>query len=216
MHRANWCFRVASVFAIILCTCTFTLAGGLAGASNSLGPVDLPGVAIKNFGVVDGHIFRGAQPRGDDYVSLANMGVTTVIDLRLDAKSNSRELAEAAGLRYVNIPIDDHGAPTDADAAAFIRLLDQARGERVYVHCAGGRHRTGSMIAVYRIVRDGWTVQQAYDEMLAYDFYTARGHGGFKKFVFDFYDRLVANPSALPAVSELPAGVADGLFSVAP
>jgi hypothetical protein len=45
-----------------------------------------------------------------------------------------------------------------------------------------GRHRTGSMIAAYRMSQDGWTLDQAYNEMRGYDFYTGGGHGGFKKF----------------------------------
>jgi tyrosine-protein phosphatase SIW14 len=166
---------------------------------NSMGPVALPGLKIDNFGVVDGFIFRGEQPSGSDYARLAAMNVTTIIDLRLDAKSDAREKAEAVGLKYVNIPIDDHKQPTDADVAAFLEVLDEASASKVYVHCAGGRHRTGSMLAIYRMVREGWTVEKAYSEMLAYDFYTRNGHKGFKTYVFDYWNRMQSDPSSVPA-----------------
>ena len=182
------------------------LAGGGGGAAapvaaptvaDSHGPMDLTGITIKNFGIVDGRIFRGEQPGKDEYTQLAALGIKTVIDLRLDAKSTSRERAEAAGLTYVNIPIDGHGTPTDEQAAAFIKAVDEAGGP-VYAHCAGGRHRTGSMVAVYRMTHNGWSIDQAYAEMEAYDFYTRNGHKGFQTFVYDYYSRMKANPASVP------------------
>ena len=184
-------------FAMFFTFASPALAGG-APAADTMGPVELPGVSIKNFGVVDGRIYRGAQPKDEDFVALKQLGVTTVVDLRLDARKGSRAEAEAAGLRYVNIRIDDHKQPTDADVAAFVALLDRSPDAKVYVHCAGGRHRTGSMVAVYRMVRNGWTLDQAYGEMKAYDFYTSNGHGGFKTFVEDYYKRMTGDPASVP------------------
>jgi protein tyrosine phosphatase (PTP) superfamily phosphohydrolase (DUF442 family) len=170
-------------------------------ATDSFGPLRSAGIDLENFGIVDGRIYRGAQPGRDDYRALAALGVTTVIDLRLDAKSRARGDAEAAGLKYVNIAIDDHGQPTDSDVMAFLNALDESPSGMVYVHCAGGRHRTGSMIAIYRMVRDGWTLDRAYREMLAYDFYTRLGHQGFKSFVDDYWQRMNADPASVPAAA---------------
>jgi protein-tyrosine phosphatase len=176
------------------------MAGTPAGdAVNAVGPQRVSGIKIENFGVVDGRIYRGGQPAKGDYRALASLGVTTIVDLREDAKQSARAGAESAGLRYVNIGIDGHGRPADADVAAFLRVLDADPGAKVYVHCAGGRHRTGSMLAVYRMVRDGWTLDQAYNEMLAYDFYTGNGHGGFKTYVEDYWKRMISNPASVPA-----------------
>lgn len=165
-----------------------------AAVTDSMGPLASSAIDIKNFGVVDGRIYRGAQPKGDDYVALAELGITTVVDLRADAKKDSRRLAEAAGLRYVNIPMKGSGGtPTDDDAKRFLETVDGPSAGAVYVHCAGGRHRTGSMIAVYRMAHQGWTIDQAYAEMEAYDFYTRNGHKGFKTYVEDFADRVTAD-----------------------
>jgi protein-tyrosine phosphatase len=167
---------------------------------DSGGPIKIAGVQISNLGLVAGIIYRGEQPKGRDYTSLATLGVTTVIDLRLDSRKEARTEAEAAGLSYVNIPIDDKKCPTDADVVTFLAAVDASKG-KVYVHCAGGRHRTGSMVAIYRMVRDGWSIEKAYDEMLAYDFYTRNGHKGFKTYVFDYYTRMTANPGSVPAAN---------------
>jgi hypothetical protein len=54
------------------------------------------------------------------------------------------------------------------------------------------------MIAVYRMAKDGWTIDQAYDEMLKYDFYTGGGHEGYKTYVEDYYRRMTGDPSSVP------------------
>jgi protein tyrosine/serine phosphatase len=174
----------------------------LATRFNSNGPILMPGVELDNLGVVDGRIYRGEQPKREDFAALAKIGVKTIIDLRADARSASRTEAEAAGLKYINIPIRNGGTPNDDQAAAFMKAVEDPANGVVYVHCAGGRHRTGSMLAVYRMLHDNWTVEQAYDEMLAYDFYTRNGHKGFKTFVFDFDQRRAASPATCSHADE--------------
>jgi protein tyrosine phosphatase (PTP) superfamily phosphohydrolase (DUF442 family) len=212
MHYSSRMLSIRRALVASLAVPFFALAalagGGGGGATiaapavtDSHGPLNLPGITVKNFGVVDGRIYRGGQPDEEEYTQLKALGVTTVIDLRLDAKSTSRERAEAAGLTYVNIPIDGHGTPTDEHATAFLKTVEGASGP-VYVHCAGGRHRTGSMVAVYRMTQNNWNIDQAYGEMEAYDFYTRNGHKGFKTFVYDFYDRMAKSASAPAAQPE--------------
>jgi tyrosine-protein phosphatase SIW14 len=201
-HRIVSSSLRAGALALVVSFATLTaLAGGGAPAAatvaeivssrtSSMGPMRLPGIKLGNFGVVNGRIFRGAQPGSKDYAALSAVGITTIIDLREDAKSSARRDAEAAGLRYINIAIKGHGTPTDAQAAAFIAAVNDPANGVVYTHCAGGRHRTGSMIAAYRMSEDGWSLEQAYSEMLAYDFYTRNGHGGFKTFVEEYAGRV--------------------------
>ncbi|HET9130134.1 MAG TPA: dual specificity protein phosphatase family protein, partial [Terriglobia bacterium] len=136
--------------------------------------------------------------------ALASIGVKTIIDLRDDALSSSAKYAKDAGLNYVNIAIDGHGTPTDAEVTRFLKTVSDPSNGVVYVHCAGGRHRTGSMIAIYRMTEDGWSIDQAYKEMLAYDFYTSGGHEGFKTYVFDYFKRMTSAPSTVPAVYHAP------------
>ena len=176
----------------------------LANHISSMQPISLGTISIHNFGVVDGRIYRGEQPGKKDYPALASIGVKTIIDLRDDALQSSAKYAKDAGMKYVNIPIDGHGSPTDAQTAEFLKVINDPSSGVVYVHCAGGRHRTGSMIAVYRMTEDGWTIDQAYKEMLAFDFYTGGGHGGFKTYVFDYFERMTSAPSTVPAVYHAP------------
>jgi protein tyrosine/serine phosphatase len=174
-----------------------------ASATNSMGPMQVPGVNLDNFGVVDGRIYRGEQPKANQYAELKAIGIATVVDLRDDAKAYARTSAEAAGLKYVNIPMDDHDIPTDEQIATFLATVTDEGVGKVYVHCAGGRHRTGATIATYRMAVGGWTIDQAYGEMKAYDFYTRFGHGGYKDYVYDYYKRLKADPASVPTPSTL-------------
>jgi protein tyrosine/serine phosphatase len=151
-----------------------------------------PNIGIKNFGKLDERFFRGAQPEERDYKDLAALGIKTIIDLRDDPTSYEERDVEAAGMRYVNIPMSDSSRPRDEQIDQFLKLAnDQATGP-FFVHCAGGRHRTGVMGAVYRMTKYGWNFDQAYKEMEAYDFYTRWGHGALKDYVRDFYGQVQA------------------------
>jgi len=143
-------------------------------------------VSIKNFGQMDDRFFRGAQPKEGEYQELAALGIKTVIDLRDDPEEYEKRSVEALGMRYVNIPMIAKKYPEAAQVEQFIKLVDDPATGKFYVHCAGGRHRTGAMGAVYRFNHYNWNFDQVYAEMKKYDFYTRFGHGDFKKFVQDY------------------------------
>jgi protein tyrosine/serine phosphatase len=163
---------------------TFNLVA-VASANAKTAPA-FPNISIKNFGQMDEHFFRGAQPDEKDFKSLAALGIKTIIDLRDDPASYEKRDAEAAGMRYVNIPMSDSNRPRDEQIDQFLKLANDPATGRFFVHCAGGRHRTGVMGAVYRMTHDGWNFDQAYKEMQNYDFYTRFGHGALKDYVQDF------------------------------
>jgi len=148
-------------------------------------------VEVENFGKVTDFYYRGAQPKGEEYSQLAAVGVNTIIDLRDDPKDYARTLAEQAGLKYINLPMSDKSYPAPDAASKFLALVNDKENQPVYVHCAGGRHRTGAMTAVFRMTMQGWDVDRAYEEMKDYDFYTRWGHKDMKRFVFNYYRELI-------------------------
>ena len=158
----------------------------LASSSIAFSQDNRTGIKIKNFGQMDSRFFRGAQPKQDDYKELAALGIGTVIDLRDDPTSYEKQSVEAAGMKYVNIPMSDKDYPETAKIEQFLKLVDDPSTGKFYVHCAGGRHRTGVMGAVYRFNHYNWNYDQVYAEMKKFDFYTRFGHGDLKKFVQDY------------------------------
>jgi tyrosine-protein phosphatase SIW14 len=159
-------------------------------------------VKIKNFGQMDDRFYRGAQPKTEaDYKALAAMGIKTVIDLQAEPKDYEKSLVEAQGMTYVHIPMVAKKYPTEAATKAFLDTVQNPDTGKFYVHCAGGRHRTGAMGAVYRYKFYDWNFEQVYKEMKQFDFYTSWGHGAFKDFVKDYYEQMQASKTAAPSVT---------------
>jgi len=146
---------------------------------------------IKNFGKVDDNYYRGSQPSAIQMEQLRRLGIKTIIDLRKDKVEGAADWASRAGLQYFNISMTPSKAATEAQTDHFLSLVKDPANWPVYVHCKGGRHRTGALTAVYRITHDGWTAEQAFDEMEKYDFNDGffGGPSAQKKFVFNFYER---------------------------
>ena len=147
-------------------------------------------VTIKNFGQMDDRFFRGAQPKEQEFKELAQLGIRTVIDLRDDPESYEKPMVESLGMTYVHIPMIAKKYPTPEALDLFLKTVNDPNTGKFYVHCAGGRHRTGVMGAVYRFKFYNWDFEQVYKEMKQYDFYTRWGHGAFKNFVEDYYAQI--------------------------
>ena len=169
-----------SYVSVLFAVFAFVLASSITAAAQQAD------IKIKNFGQMDDRFYRGAQPKEEDYKQLAAIGIKTIIDLREDPTDYEKRDAEAAGIRYINLPMSDKDYPPAATIDQFLKVVDDPSTGKFFVHCAGGRHRTGVMGAVYRFNHYNWNFDQAYAEMKKYDFYTRWGHGEMKKFVEDY------------------------------
>jgi protein tyrosine/serine phosphatase len=175
----------------VLSTLVLTFSVAVSAAASKNGDrKTFDSIKISNFGQMDDRFYRGAQPKAGDYQSLAALGIKTIIDLRDDPTSYEKAASEAAGMRYVNIPMSDKEYPTEDNVKQFLTIVNDPATGKFYVHCAGGRHRTGVMGAVYRFNHDHWNFDQVYNEMKSYDFYTRFGHGDMKKYVEDYWQRI--------------------------
>jgi protein tyrosine/serine phosphatase len=175
-----------SYLSVFFAAIALILASQISAFSQETQKTDVSAVTIKNFGQMDERFFRGAQPKENDYSQLAALGIKTVIDLQNDPTAYEKRDVEALGMKYVNIPMSDKDYPDTAKIEQFLKLVDDPSTGKFYVHCAGGRHRTGVMGAVYRFNHYNWNYDQVYAEMKKYDFYTRWGHGDMKKFVQDY------------------------------
>ena len=175
-----------SYLSVLFAAISLILASQITAFSQERNHASLSDVTIKNFGQMDDRFYRGAQPKEGDYQQLAALGIKTIIDLRDDPEAYEKRDAEALGMKYVNIAMSDKDYPETAKIDQFLKLVDDPSTGKFYVHCAGGRHRTGVMGAVYRFNHYNWNYDQVYAEMKKYDFYTRFGHGDMKKFVQDY------------------------------
>lgn len=179
---------VIAILAVI-----FAFSGLSFGKSKN---VKFPNVKIKNFGQMNERFFRGARPGDEDYAALAALGVTTIIDLTDNSKEYEQPAVERAGLRYVNIPMLDKSYPSMDQINEFLKVVDDPATGKFFVHCAGGRHRTGVVGAVYRFTHDKWNLDQVLAEMEQYEFDSGYGHGKQKDFVKEYWQQSQSNVAA--------------------
>jgi hypothetical protein len=111
--------------------------------------------------VEPGRLLAGPYPGSLLDVAALSRLATLVVDLTEEGELEPySELLE--GVEWVRSPIRDFSAPSEE---VMIRILDAidaalARDERVYVHCRGGRGRTGTVLGCH-LVRHGLTPETA-------------------------------------------------------
>lgn len=114
--------------------------------------VDLAGLPeVKHLRQVDASMWAGGTPSPDDYERFADLGVSTVINLREGVpgdEAGTSISAAAAGLDYVRVPIVDGRAPDRDQVERILAAIRNADGD-VFIHCGGGVGRTTSTTAAY-------------------------------------------------------------------
>lgn len=167
-----------------------TLGAAPAGSGNGEAKatvVATPRVGIENFGRISDTFYRGAQPDGRGFADLAKLGVKTVINLTSDdALPDEPTMVAEAGMNYVAMPMTTRVPPTAEQLAQFLTIVNDPANQPVYVHCVGGKHRTGVMTAVYRMTQHAWTPDQAFSEMKRFKFGATFLHPEFKSFVYSY------------------------------
>jgi hypothetical protein len=105
-------------------------------------------------------------------------------------------------MQYVAIPWHCP-LPEDAVFARFLTLLRGNPGAKVFVHCLSGEDRTGMQIAAYRMAEEGWSAQEAKQEMEAFGF--SRTHRWRCPSLSSYEERFPQRFSESPAFKDLRA-----------
>ena len=189
----------AALFALVSVTSLVAAPAGSEEVETRAAAITTAPIRIDNFGRISDTYYRGSQPAGDDYAALAKLGVKTVINLTSDdALAEEPGMVAKAGMKYVAIPMTTRVAPTTEQLAQFLNVVNDPASQPVYVHCVGGKHRTGVMTAVYRMTQNAWTPEKAFSEMKQFNFGADFLHPEFKKFVLAY--KAPAPAATLPTV----------------
>ena len=147
------------------------------GSAKSEAPIELPELAQSidkdaNLYQVDNFLFRSEQLRAADVPLIKANHINAIVSLRFFDQDEDQELltnvAEDADVTLYNQPLKSwHVTPKEiAQILQQIKEL-QAQNQRVLVHCYHGADRTGLIIAMYRIINQGWSIAAAKQEMTA-------------------------------------------------
>jgi len=115
------------------------------------------------------HLYRGARPTAQGRLNLRDqLGIRTIISLR--AFHDDSRAVRGLGMSYVRIPLSAWEGRIDDEMIRFLQVVKDPAHGPFYVHCKRGGDRAGVAIAIYRICIDGWSNDEAVNEMLSADF----------------------------------------------
>ena len=123
-------------------------------------PTRLP----ENLHRVTPTLYRSGQPRREDVAALEALGIRTVLSFR-SFNSDERALRDHPGIERQRVRIDTWSINDDEVLRALIAIREAEKKGPVLVHCWHGADRTGVVIALYRMVVQGWTKDAARHEM---------------------------------------------------
>ena len=153
---------VAAYFSLNSCNSNTQIDPGINAATQAkwAQPLELPG--LPNLHKVSDDLYRGAQPTAEGMEQLKKLGIKTVVNLR-SLHSDNDELKDI-DLAYEHIRMTTL-TPEEKDIVRFLKIVTDANSTPVFVHCQHGSDRTGTMCAIYRIAVEGWSKDEAIEEM---------------------------------------------------
>lgn len=123
-------------------------------------PIELEGA--PNLHRITPGLYRSEQPNAEGMKNLEKLGIRTVINLRYF--NHDDDEVKGTNLRTERTRIltwrvdDDH-------VIEVMRMLKKTENGPFLIHCQHGADRTGLMSAMYRILVQGWTREEALKEL---------------------------------------------------
>ena len=117
---------------------------------------------LKNFYRIDEKVYRSAQPDRRGFQELKSFGIANVLSFR-DHHADDKD-AMGLGLTFYRIRMEA-GEIKDEQVTEALRFIRTAKG-RVLIHCWHGSDRTGLISALYRILYQNWSKDEAIEELM--------------------------------------------------
>jgi uncharacterized protein (TIGR01244 family) len=137
--------------------------------------LELPGIVNfsrinESAGVAGSLVGFGGSTEPPAMALLQEEGFISVINLRLASEEDvdvegGRAAAQAAGLKYIHLPMDTKASDRSYVDEFFAAVEDPAN-QPVYVHC-GSATRAGALWMIMRVIEDGWDIDAASEEARA-------------------------------------------------
>lgn len=143
-----------------------------------------------NFHEVVPGVYRSGLISENAAPLLREAGIKTVVNFDDDRERAAAEekRLKHLGINVIPMPWSGWEYPKDETVAKAISLIENPELRPVLVHCKHGQERTGVVVACWRILHQGWSADQAYQEMKSYGFRTFQ-YGHLKEYVYQFANR---------------------------
>lgn len=151
--------------------------------------------ADANLYKVDDKLYRSEQPIVDDVAAIHAQNIKTVINLRYFDRNDDHQVFDDKEITLVNQPLLTWRIrPVEIAQVLYAIEREQQKGA-VLVHCYHGADRTGIVVAMYRVIYQYWSIDEARQEM-------QQGNFGYHS-VWKNLDRLLSDVGVLQVKSEL-------------
>jgi uncharacterized protein (TIGR01244 family) len=125
---------------------------------------------IMNFARVETTVACAGATRPEAMADIKRLGFASVINLRLATETGAdvaaeTAAAEAAGLRYVHLPLSGT-SPDPAVVDQFLKTVTDPANQPAFIHCASG-NRAAMMWMIKRVIVDHWDEAKAGEEAAA-------------------------------------------------
>ena len=113
---------------------------------------------------IDDKLYRSEQPVAEDGEAIVKLGIQSVINLRFFDRNDDDHL-KVHGLTLLNRPLLSWSIKPKEIAEILYLIEKQQQNGAVLIHCYHGADRTGLIAGMYRIIYQGWPVEEAKAEM---------------------------------------------------
>ncbi|NDV81267.1 dual specificity protein phosphatase family protein [Bacteroides sp. 51] len=123
--------------------------------------ITLPDSKLDNLYKIDEGVYRSEQPSKKDFKALETFGIKEVLNLRRFHSDNDE--AEDTDIKLHRLKTHAHSL-SEKQVVEALRIIKDRQGP-ILIHCRHGSDRTGGVLAMYRIVFQDYTKEEAIEEM---------------------------------------------------
>lgn len=118
---------------------------------------------FANIYKVTDYLYRSGQPTAEEMKNLERMGIKTIINL--SAYDSDSDEVRGTGLHVEELSVKPWHIE-DEDVVRVLRIIRKRENGPFLIHCWKGSDRVGVMVAMFRIIEQGWTKEEAIREMV--------------------------------------------------